>query len=491
MGLAYLKNFLIKNKFRSEIIDGYLLQLSCDQLISKIVKDLDAKILGFSPFLDSLKAAIYISQKVKQKRPDIFICWGGHLATFSAEDFLKNKSIDCIVRGEGEITFLELVRRINLKKSFKNIKGIAFRENYKVIFSKPRGLIPNLDMLPFPDRENTKIAVKQGSLAQISGSRGCYGNCSFCSINSFYRVSKGNKWRGRSPKNIVDELEYLNKQGFSMFKFVDDSFFGPGKNWEKRGIEIADEIIKRKLIIRFRISARVNNVDRRVFKKLKKSGLYAVSLGVESGSQRALNLFNKGTTVAQNKKSLKILEELGIITLMGFIGFDPYMSLSDIEKNLSFLKQTMFCMSDLVSKSLYIHAEDDITKKLIRENKIRGRDFPNYIYEIDDKKVANILQYLKTWNLFNKRLFYKISDPLMAPRITKKADEASLLKLHLKMRKIDLKIYDSVFEMVKQGRDQDYIKDYLKQSQKKVLPIWNQIENKFNKLTNQYERAKK
>lgn len=491
LGIAYLKSFLRSNGFEADIIDGYLLRLSCENIIADITKDDSIRILGISPSIDSLKESICISAGVKKLRPDICICWGGHLASFSTKDLLNsNPSIDCVIRGEGEITFLEVVKRIIFEegKTFQGIKGIAYRFENKIILSKKRNLIENLDVLPFPDRSNTKSAIEQGSVVQISGSRGCYGNCSFCSINSLYKLSNGESWRGRSANNIVDELEYLNDNyGFSMFKFVDDSFFGSDKNWRLRAIEIADKIIARKLDIRFRISARVNNVDREVFSKLKQAGLYAVSVGVESGVQRALDTFRKGTNVAQNKKALQILNNLGIIILMGFIGFDPYTSLDEVEENLLFLEDTLFCMSDVVSKPLYVHAEDAITKQLIKEGRIIGRSFPNYTYEIRDKRVQAILSYLETWNAFNKALFYKISDPLTAPRATRREDEAVLLRMHLKMREIDLGVYKDIVKMVKLNYTDESIRFYLEGYRERIFPIWVEMDNQFNQLINYHE----
>jgi radical SAM superfamily enzyme YgiQ (UPF0313 family) len=482
LGLSYIKSFLARYGHDVEIIDGYLSRLDVDSIIRKIINSRFCKIVGISPYIDSLPYALSITEAVKESRPDIHICWGGHLATFSASELLsKHTGIDSIVRGEGEETFFSLVQAIESGQPLgTNIKGLATRSGSDIIISPPRDLIKDLDSLLFPDRAGSLESYSSGSLAQISGSRGCYGNCSFCSINSIYRLSNGRAWRGRSPENIVKELEYLyNKYGFDSFKFVDDSFFGPEKNWRHRGLKIAEGILKSRLKIRFRISVRANNVDEAVFQRLKDAGLYAVSIGIESGVQRILDIFNKGLSVRQNSEALSILNQLDIITLMGFIGFDPYITLEEISQNIAFLEQNHFALTDVLSKSLYVHADDAITKKLLADGLITGRDFPNYRYQIIDGRSALVLKMMEEWNKHNKDLYYKVSDPLTAPRRTDKKKEGRILAFSRKLRKIDLMILKNIVKMVTTGYNEQEIKQYLEKQQVRYSPIWEKISANF------------
>lgn len=489
LGLSYLKATAKDNGHKVDIIDAFLLGMECDEVEKKILSDLECKLIGLSPYIDSLEQTLEITKKIKAARKDIVICWGGHLATFSALELMEiNPEIDIIVRGEGEIIFCNILDHFFLqpnKSELVEIHGIVFRDGkYGVVENPAQSLITDLNTLPFPARDFTSIAVEQGSLVQISGSRGCYGNCSFCSINSLYRLSDGRSWRGRTAENIVDEIYHLNKNfGFSDFKFVDDSFFGPGRKWQKRAYQFANELKKRNIKIRFRISARANNIEASIFRALKDVGLYSVSIGIESGFQRALNTFNKGVTVKQNKKALLILKKLGIFTLMGFIGFDPYSTLYELEENLDFLKQTTFCMSDIISKPLYIHAQDPITLKLLEEGRIHGRDFPNYSYVIEDKKAQRVLIFLQAWNSFNKNLFYDVADKLTAPRITSKEEEIILFKLHQRMRILDLEIYELIISLVKSNCSDKKIKERLKELKEMHIPIWREIQDEYARIT--------
>ncbi len=485
LGLSYLKSILLSDGHEVDILDGYLFRLDNDMIIEAIAADHLCKFVGVSPYIDSLENSLVITESIKRQRPDIHICWGGHLATSSAIELLeKHSSIDSIIRGEGELTCQELAAVLSSGgKINPDIKGLAMHSSQGIILTPPRDLIKNLDCLPFPDRYGSDESYRRGSLVQISGGRGCYGDCSFCSINSIFRLANGQAWRGRSPQNIVSELVELHqKYGYDSFKFVDDSFFGPGKNWEKRGLEIADRIIQSEIKIRFRISVRANNVSEQVFRKLKEAGLYAVSIGIESGVQRMLDTFNKQITVPLNFEALKVLQKLDIIVLMGYIGFDPYVTLEEIFQNIDFLERNDKALTDMLSKPLYVHADDAITKKLINEGLITGRKFPNYQYKIVDWRAAMVLRLIETWDQSHQKLYNKVFEPLTAPRRTTPEQERRLLPLCLQLKKIDLGVFKAIAKQVGLGRSELLIGEFLASEMTRCLPLWIQVEKLFSKI---------
>ncbi len=470
LGLASLKAFMQTNGINAEIVDAYLLGLGAGEVASKVIQDPDEILLGVSPSLDSLKYAVRICQIVKAARPDVKICWGGHLVTFSADTLMAQyPEIDFIVQGEGEITFLALLEKLSGASDmpWSEIDGIVYRNvGHEVVTNGPRSFIDDLDTLPFPDRSLTEIASDEGALVNISGSR----------------MSDGMVWRGRSAKHIVDEITELVKHGYKNFKFVDDSFFGPGENWRERAFEFARLVLERNLEIRFRISARVSNIDSVVFGELKRAGLYSLSLGVESGIQRAPDTFGKGTTVEESRDALEVLRDLNIITLVEFIGFDSHTTLGELEENLRFLGWADFALTDLVSKLPCVHTNDTIIKGLIYDGILDERDFPNHTYTIGDDRAERVLSHLKTWNSYNCDLYYLVSDPLTDPRLTSPEEEVELREMHQRLREIDLLIFETVVKMVKDGcLDAEILKE-LEHHRAIFAPEWKNIKYRFNLL---------
>jgi len=482
--LAYLRSYLLSNWYDCDVIDWYLLWIDNDNIVKHIVSDHLCNVVWLSPSIDSLVNTKEIIKNIKQIRKDIIILLWWHLATFSYGELL-DEWVDFVVKWEWELTLLELIQCIDgNSKDFSNIKWLAYKNDLNQIIQTPsRNLIENLDCLPFPDRLTANLANQQWALTQISWSRWCYWNCSFCSINSLYRLSDWSVWRWRSADSIVQELLYLNKTyWFKIFKFVDDSFLWKWIEWQKRGFEIANKIIDAWLDIKFRISIRADSVDRSLFSVLKKAWLYSVSVGIESWHERALKTFNKGISVDKNREALNILKELEIITLMWFIWFDPYTNIPECEENLAFLKEMDFALVDVISKPLFIHAKDPITNTLMAEGRLKDRDFPNYKYEIADYRTKIFHKLLEDWNSYNKNIYYEITDMLTAPRITTKEQENLLIKLFKKIRVIDLNIYEMLLDAIKLGKSEADLYSILSNYKYLKMNDLNSIEQEFYNL---------
>ena len=186
----------------------------------------------------------------------------------------------------------------------------------------------------------------------LLGSRGCYGKCTFCYINSFYGT--GNPWRGRSPENIAKEIDaIIAERGLRDFYFTDPNFFGPGRMGQDRALKIAALLKPRN--IRFGIEGRVNDIHDETIGALVDAGLRHILIGLESGKDESLRRMNKMTTVSQNEKALAILRKHGVEPNVGFIMFEPDSSPEDLRINLEFLKRNDLLKNLAVTANVLYH----------------------------------------------------------------------------------------------------------------------------------------
>jgi anaerobic magnesium-protoporphyrin IX monomethyl ester cyclase len=246
--------------------------------------------------------------------------------------------VDFIIKGEWELTLLEMTRKIKAGSGLDDTPGLTSRD-----FDNPfRPLIENLDVL---DRMTTdglgdllRDKARAERVGHIMTSRGCYGHCSFCSVPSFYRASRGRFWRGKSPMVVVDEIEDLASTfGIRYFLIQDDNFVGPGKTGRERVKAIAREINRRRLKIKYFACCRLNDLEPAMLILMKASGLDRLAVSVESTSQRALELFKKGFDAKKIYPALSLLETMKIKTEINLIFFDPYMTIGEVRENLKLL----------------------------------------------------------------------------------------------------------------------------------------------------------
>jgi len=331
-GLCYLQASLDKAGYtNSKIVDE-----DSYEKVKKAIEDYDPDVVGISCLTVYRSSSFKIAKMAKEIKPKVKVILGGPHATFMWEQIMKNfKYVDVIVVGEGEITTVELIKALERDKPLKNIKGIVFREDGKIIKTEPRPLIENLDEVPFPSYRNIdfdKYAVakppdyyEKERKASIISSRGCIGNCHFCSTTQFW----SRRWRARSAKNVVDEIESLyNKYNIRFFVFFDDIF----TTNQQRVIDICKEIIKRDLKIRWYAETRVDCVSKEMLEWMKKSGCFLVQFGIESGSTTILKTINKKVTMDQIITAVKMVKEVGMQTEPFFMVGNPGETKKTIEE---------------------------------------------------------------------------------------------------------------------------------------------------------------
>lgn len=291
LGLAYLYSFLELqgHKIKVLFLNNHT-EENCFKKVTEEIEKFRPDIIGFQIFTANRVSSYSLIEYARRNYPKIKILFGGIHATLMYEQLLNKFPYVIAVLGEGEETFAAVIKEFEKEKpDFNNIEGIAFFENGKIIKTKERKLIENLDKLPFPKHEIFFKDKKRKSGCLIT-SRGCPFNCSFCCLDSISR----RRVRLRSAKNVVDEIEMMVKK-FPQMKRIwiqDDNFFIDNG----RVIEICDEIIKRKIKISFVCSARIKPINEEMIAKLEQANFQKVLLGLESGDDGILKKCHKGIT---------------------------------------------------------------------------------------------------------------------------------------------------------------------------------------------------
>lgn len=361
-----------------------------------------------------------IARVIKKNNIKIIFGGSGVSKKLIAETILKNnKFIDIIVRGEGETTVLELVKTLEKNGDLSKVKGITYRNSNVIITNDDRELIRDLDSLPFPAYHllpMNKYKILNKKYINIITSRGCPFRCEFC-----FKFVFGNKFRIRSVKSVINEIEYLYKKfDIRIFSFSDDVF----TLRRERTVEICKKIIDKDLNILWTCNTRVDLVDDKLLKLMKESGCIRISYGVESGSQKTLDYLKKDITLQQIKKALKLTRENGIatyITLM--VGF-PHENKEEIKKTVIFAKKLRADDYELHHFMPCPNAEifnNFKQEKIFSKNRLKT----NYLSSKELLKEVNIARkklLMTAWiNIFKNSLDRIIKNPLELLKIFKLA----------------------------------------------------------------------
>ena len=322
-GLSYLYSCLKENKYDCKIYDFYF--DTWDYVKNVLIRE-DPDIVGITCLTEGRYSAFKLLSLIRKVKKDTIVIFGGHHSTYMYDQLLQNFNIDYIVLGEGENKLLNLIHAIEGKTSIESVGGIAYKKKGKIIRNITKGVdfIRDLDKLPFPfsidqlpifDKYPSlkKIRPQQleylppnthdtGKIITIATSRGCPFNCQFCSSTLFWGI----KYRFRSSKNVVDEIEYYYKKlGVKYFNFGDDAFtIKP-----ERCIAICKEIVDRNIKIFFDCTTRADRITNELVIWLKKAGCLFAALGVESGSNKILRTINKKIKPESVIKAFSILKK--------------------------------------------------------------------------------------------------------------------------------------------------------------------------------------
>ena len=299
-GIAYLASVLLKEGYGVEIYNQDLHHYP-DEHLTHYLDNNNYDVIGVGAIggYYQYKRLIRISNAINNSREKPFYIIGGHCPSPDPEYFLKKTKADVAILGEGEVTIVELLDALSNNKALTNIKGIAFKDNEKIIINEDRPLIQDIDNIPlpayhlFPIEQYRMIRMpnvkKDEFVMPILSGRGCIFKCTFC-----YRMDK--EFRARSVEAIIEEIMLLKREyGINYFIFSDELLMSS----VKRTINICEEFIKAGLNIKWNCSGRLNFAKQEVLNIMKRAGCVFINYGVESVDNNVLKNMRKALNTEQ------------------------------------------------------------------------------------------------------------------------------------------------------------------------------------------------
>lgn len=310
------------------------------------------KVVGITNnFTVQKDAALKVAAMIKEVDKDIVVMVGGSHVTIRPQESALNPNIDFAIVGEGELTTVELLNKIQngaLPEELKKVRGLAFRDNGQVYISEPRPLNRNLDDLPLPARDLLPMDIyfeasksKRANRdmdkpwATVITSRGCPFNCIFCSIH----LIMGRVWRFRSPENVIKELKQLVEvYGVKQLDFEDDNISCDKRRMEK----LCDLIIESRLKFEWYTpnGIRADTLDEPLLKKMKAAGCRELWFAPESGSQRVVNeIIGKRIDLKVIERMVELCTKVGISSNCFFVIGFPGETKEEMLETVAFAKK--------------------------------------------------------------------------------------------------------------------------------------------------------
>jgi radical SAM superfamily enzyme YgiQ (UPF0313 family) len=303
--------------------------------ITEIINDYQAVIILTSTMTINEDARALA--RLKEIKPALItIVFGSH-PTFRPKDTLGKAGIDIIITGEPEFIAADLLAALERgDDSWRKIKGIGYKQDGEYKINQGYPLIENLDELPFVDRsmlpkgpDYFNPIIKQRPYTAMITSRGCFGQCTYCTVPFFY----GARLRYRSTQNVIEELKNIRQEGYREVYFRDETFAFS----RERVRQICCGMIDSKINISWICNARVGILDQDTIRLMKIAGCHLIKFGVESGVQEILDRVKKGISISQTRQAFLWAKAEGVDTHAHIMLGMPGESKETIEETIKFI----------------------------------------------------------------------------------------------------------------------------------------------------------
>ncbi len=346
LNLLYLADALERNGYRATIIDAQVDPNALERLATESSGALAVGITTMTGY--QIQGALAAAETVRKAAPDVLLIWGGWHPSLDPGTTARDPLVDVVVRGPGEQTLLELLRRRLNGDDWRGVAGITYAVDEEVISEPDRpfgGLDPDRH-LPFDklrmerygggrvagDDFGANFSFAEGQPFSYTSSCGCPYRCRFCAASKVYK----RKWHALPVEKTLDELELLHKEyGVEIVFFIDPEFFIDARRAEG----IMQGIVDRGLKIWWKAQVRPDHIVRLGRARMElayRSGCRQLEIGTESGSPSMLERIQKDSDPEQAIESARILAEVGIIGQYNLIFGFPNETEQNIRESLEF-----------------------------------------------------------------------------------------------------------------------------------------------------------
>lgn len=336
---------MIEDTSDVNILDAYKVDMSEEAFKAEIEK-LNPDVVGITVLMDQYATSGHTAARlIKSVSKDIKVILGGIYATVNPEKAIKDANIDFLVIGEGEYVLRDLLNHF-VNKSPLPRRGICYRLNGEIINTGHADFIENLDEIPFPayhliDFNKYGYSAERKSVdsprklpyTRLVTSRGCPVGCGFCEVESIM----GRRFRPRSPKNVLDEMQFMKeKYGINSIMFDDDNFFTD----KQRAKDILQGMVDRNLVMPWYAPVAVFRLDEELVKLMRKSGCEYIDIAIESGTERvSKQVIRKPVNFKQAVELVKLIRKEGIFVVANFIIGFPTETWDEIRYTLKFAEE--------------------------------------------------------------------------------------------------------------------------------------------------------
>lgn len=334
MGLLYIAASLREVGCEPVLGDGS--ELSLPEMLAQIERE-RPDLIGLSSLTPIWPRTMDLARAIKE-RYDIPIAVGGPFPSSWREHCLEDcDAIDFVIAGEGELIVRDLIDALRGYRPLAAVKGLAWRDNGRIVMNERAPVPRDLDAIPFPARDlvdigryiPTLVRYKRLPTTQFFSTRGCPFACNFCWVNPYFRK--------RSIANIAAEIEECVER----FGVRDITFFDSDSTIDLAHTEqIAEAILERGYDLTWAINARVDAIDRgwdeKYLKKLRRAGVWRVLYGIESGLQDNLDVMRKRTKLDQIREAVRRTRKAGISVYGTFIFGSPGETYEDGLRTIEF-----------------------------------------------------------------------------------------------------------------------------------------------------------